>query len=109
MGIAKVDCTSGDNKNKDLCHAQGVNGFPTLNVYKDGENVEEFNGKRSLDDLVASSRRPSEQRTNQKRKKTKRNSELKSFQYKTICYPPPMSSIIYCYTSFYIQSGTNNK
>merc|ERR1711973_341935 len=51
--IAKVDCTSGDNKNKDLCNAQGVNGFPTLNIYKDGEKVEEFNGKRGLDDLAA--------------------------------------------------------
>jgi len=51
--IAKVDCTSGDNKNKDLCNAQGVNGFPTLNIYKDGEKVEEFNGKRTLEDLVA--------------------------------------------------------
>merc|ERR1712126_277137 len=45
--IAKVDCTSGENKNKDLCNAQGVNGFPTLNIYKDGEKVEEFNGKNS--------------------------------------------------------------
>jgi len=51
--IAKVDCTSGENKNKDLCNAQGVNGFPTLNIYKDGEKVEEFNGKRGLDDLAA--------------------------------------------------------
>jgi len=51
--IAKVDCTSNDNKNKELCNAQGVNGFPTLNIYKDGEKVDEFNGKRGLDDLAA--------------------------------------------------------
>jgi len=51
--IAKVDCTSNDNKNKELCNAQGVNGFPTLNIYKDGEKVDEFNGKRGLDDLSA--------------------------------------------------------
>ena len=51
--IAKVDCTSNDNKNKNLCNDQGVNGFPTLNIYKDGEKVEEFNGKRGLEDLVA--------------------------------------------------------
>jgi len=50
--IAKVDCTSNDNKNKELCNAQGVNGFPTLNIYKDGEKVDEFNGKRGLDDLA---------------------------------------------------------
>ena len=36
-----------------ICNISGVNGFPTLNVYKDGEKVEEFNGKRTLDDLVA--------------------------------------------------------
>lgn len=30
-----------------------MNGFPTLNIYKDGEKVEEFNGKRGLEDLVA--------------------------------------------------------
>jgi len=51
--IAKVDCTSNDNKNKELCNAQGVNGFPTLNIYKDGEKVDEFNGKRGLEDLAA--------------------------------------------------------
>jgi len=51
--IAKVDCTSNDNKNKEVCNAQGVNGFPTLNIYKDGEKVDEFNGKRGLDDLAA--------------------------------------------------------
>jgi thioredoxin domain-containing protein 5 len=50
--IAKVDCTSDDNKNKELCSEQGVNGFPTLHLYKDGEKVAEFSGKRELDDLV---------------------------------------------------------
>ena len=34
-------------------YVTGVNGFPTLNIYKDGEKVEEFNGKRGLDDLAA--------------------------------------------------------
>ena len=29
-----------------------MNGFPTLNIYKDGEKVDEFNGKRGLDDLA---------------------------------------------------------
>ena len=30
-----------------------VNGFPTLNLYKNGEIVEEFSGKRELEDLEA--------------------------------------------------------
>ena len=37
--VAKVDCTSDDNKNKELCSAQGVNGFPTLHLYKEGKKV----------------------------------------------------------------------
>jgi len=49
--IAKVDCTADENSNKELCNAQGVNGFPTLNIYKDGEKIEEYNGKRAIDDL----------------------------------------------------------
>jgi len=30
-----------------------VNGFPTLNLYRDGEKVEEYGGKRDLDALKA--------------------------------------------------------
>merc|ERR1712158_353380 len=51
--IAKVDCTADENSNKELCNAQGVNGFPTLNIYKDGEKIEEYNGKRTIEDLEA--------------------------------------------------------
>jgi len=51
--IAKVDCTEGNNKNREICTAQGVNGFPTLNIYKDGEKVDEYNGKRTIGDLEA--------------------------------------------------------
>jgi len=47
--IAKVDCTL--EENKELCNEQGVDGFPTVFLYKDGEKVEEYNGSRSLDDL----------------------------------------------------------
>ena len=53
MTVAKVDCTSDDNKNKDLCSEQGVNGFPTLHLYKDGKKAEEFNGKRTIEALEA--------------------------------------------------------
>jgi len=51
--IGHVDCTAGNNENRGLCDGQGVNGFPTLNIYKDGEKVEEYNGKRDLSDLKA--------------------------------------------------------
>lgn len=47
--VAKVDCTLDDNK--DLCNEQGVDGFPTIFIYKNGEKLEEYNGSRSLDDL----------------------------------------------------------
>jgi len=66
--IAHVDCTAADNINRPLCDAQGVNGFPTLIIYKDGVKVgftlvvvagltlrhvqvEEYNGKRDLAEL----------------------------------------------------------
>lgn len=48
--VAKVDCTLTDNK--DLCAEQEVDGFPTIFIYKDGEKITEYNGNRSLDDLV---------------------------------------------------------
>jgi len=49
--IAHVDCTAADNTNRPLCDAQGVNGFPTLHIYKDGVKAEEYNGKRDLAEL----------------------------------------------------------
>lgn len=51
--IGKVDCTSEENKNKELCNEQGVSGFPTLNLYMNGEKVSEYNGKRDIEDLKA--------------------------------------------------------
>jgi len=51
--IGKVDCTEGNDRNRDLCNAQGVTGFPTLNLYKNGKLVEEFKGKRTPEDLEA--------------------------------------------------------
>ena len=30
-----------------------VKGFPTLNIYKDGKKITEYNGKRGLDELDA--------------------------------------------------------
>lgn len=49
--ISKVDCTL--QENRDLCTAQDVNGFPTLFIYKDGKKLSEYNGSRSLEDLVS--------------------------------------------------------
>jgi len=46
--IGHVDCTAGDNAHRELCDSNGVNGFPTLNIYKNGEKVDEYNGKRDL-------------------------------------------------------------
>merc|ERR1712141_946130 len=37
--IGHVDCTADGNANRELCSAHGVNGFPTLNIYKNGEKV----------------------------------------------------------------------
>ena len=51
--IGKVDCTEGSDKNRELCDGNGVTGFPTLNLYKDGKLVEEYKGKRTLEDLEA--------------------------------------------------------
>lgn len=48
--IAKVDCTLAEAK--ELCSQQEVNGFPTLYVYRDGKKVTEYDGNRSLEDLV---------------------------------------------------------
>ncbi|XP_045111657.1 thioredoxin domain-containing protein 5 homolog [Portunus trituberculatus] len=48
--IAKVDCTQ--EVNRQLCSEQNVDGFPTLFLYKNGEKVSEYNGDRSLDDMV---------------------------------------------------------
>ena len=40
--IGHVDCTADGNANRELCSTHGVNGFPTLNIYKDGEKVDKL-------------------------------------------------------------------
>ncbi len=47
--IAGVDCDA--ETNKQLCDAQGVSGFPTLILYKDGQKVETLSGNKSLESL----------------------------------------------------------
>jgi len=47
--IAQVDCTV----DPELCQAQKINGYPTLNLYKDGYLVEQYTQARSLSNLVS--------------------------------------------------------
>lgn len=49
VNIVKVDCTV--DVSKQLCNDQGIDGFPTLLLYREGRKLSEYNGSRSLDDL----------------------------------------------------------
>ncbi|KAH8411774.1 hypothetical protein KR215_010949 [Drosophila sulfurigaster] len=49
--IAKVDCTTPENKQ--ICIDQQVEGYPTLFLYKNGKRQNEYNGSRSLPELQA--------------------------------------------------------
>lgn len=49
--LAKVDCTS-ESGGKDICNEQGVQGFPTLKIFKGGELASEYNGPRDADGIV---------------------------------------------------------
>ncbi|KAM8721156.1 hypothetical protein ACLKA7_007085 [Drosophila subpalustris] len=49
--VAKVDCTSPDNKQ--ICIDQQVEGYPTLLLYKNGKRQVEYEGSRSLPELQA--------------------------------------------------------
>ncbi|KAF7657950.1 hypothetical protein LDENG_00020000, partial [Lucifuga dentata] len=41
--LAKVDCTA----NSDTCSKYGVNGYPTLKIFRDGEESGPYDGPRS--------------------------------------------------------------
>ncbi|KAJ7485532.1 protein disulfide isomerase [Mycena latifolia] len=43
--LAQVDCSV----NGDLCDANGVKGYPQMNLYRDGEFVEKYKGNRDFD------------------------------------------------------------
>lgn len=49
--VAKVDCTSPENKQ--ICIDQQVEGYPTLFLYKNGKRQSEYEGSRSLPELQA--------------------------------------------------------
>lgn len=48
MRLAQVDCSV----NGDLCDANGVKGYPQLNLYRNGEFVEKYKGNRDFDLLT---------------------------------------------------------
>ncbi|KAI2798048.1 Protein disulfide-isomerase A3 [Blomia tropicalis] len=48
--LAKVDCTS--DEGKEICSNYGVNGYPTLKIFKNGEFSAEYNGPRQADGIV---------------------------------------------------------
>ena len=41
--FAKVDCTEGG---KETCSKYSVSGYPTLKIFRDGENSQEYQGPR---------------------------------------------------------------
>lgn len=49
--LAKVDCTS-EAGGKDICSEFGVQGYPTLKIFKGGEFAQEYNGPREADGIV---------------------------------------------------------
>lgn len=48
--LAKVDCTDDDGKS--ICSKYGVNGYPTLKVFKNGEFGFDYNGPRESEGIV---------------------------------------------------------
>jgi len=50
--IAKVNCKAANDFNADLCKDQGVTGYPSLFLYKDGRRKrEKYKGERTLESL----------------------------------------------------------
>ncbi|CAO1626393.1 unnamed protein product [Sympodiomycopsis kandeliae] len=47
--IRRVNCVASG----DLCKDQGITGYPTLNLYLNGNKVEEYQGDRSFENLMA--------------------------------------------------------
>lgn len=49
VALAKVDCTSSSN----TCSKYGVNGYPTLKIFRDGEESGPYDGPRTADGIVS--------------------------------------------------------
>lgn len=47
--VAKVDCTANSN----VCSKYGVNGYPTLKIFRDGEESDPYEGPRTADGIVS--------------------------------------------------------
>ncbi|XP_062856753.1 protein disulfide-isomerase A3 [Trichomycterus rosablanca] len=47
--IAKVDCTANSN----VCSKYGVSGYPTLKIFRDGEDSGPYDGPRTADGIVS--------------------------------------------------------
>uniref|UniRef100_A0A673ACJ1 Protein disulfide-isomerase n=1 Tax=Sphaeramia orbicularis TaxID=375764 RepID=A0A673ACJ1_9TELE len=49
VALAKVDCTSNSN----TCSKYGVSGYPTLKIFRDGEESGPYDGPRTADGIVS--------------------------------------------------------
>ncbi|KAM8974650.1 protein disulfide-isomerase A3 [Pelodytes ibericus] len=49
LPLAKVDCTANSN----TCNKYGVSGYPTLKIFRDGEESGAYDGPRSADGIVS--------------------------------------------------------
>ncbi|KAL0967938.1 hypothetical protein UPYG_G00260110 [Umbra pygmaea] len=49
VSLAKVDCTVNTN----VCQKYGVSGYPTLKVFRDGEDTGPYDGPRTADGIVS--------------------------------------------------------
>ncbi|KAM4747715.1 protein disulfide-isomerase A3 [Rhinophrynus dorsalis] len=49
LSLAKVDCTANSN----TCNKYGVSGYPTLKIFRDGEESGAYDGPRTADGIVS--------------------------------------------------------
>jgi len=49
ISLVKIDCT----EEADLCQKQGVEGYPTLKVFRGPDSVNPYNGQRKADSIVS--------------------------------------------------------
>lgn len=49
IALAKIDCT----EEQDLCKAHGVEGYPTLKVFRGPDNVQPYSGQRKAQAYVS--------------------------------------------------------